>query len=401
MAALGNADETTIILVARPEAGALKEAARTAAELGQLGIRNQRLIVNGIFRAADRNDVTAVSLENVGQEALSNLPETLRSLPRADVPLRPFNMVGIGALRALLTGDPPSTFTGSAAARITASPLPPISRLIDRLASEKRGLILVMGKGGVGKTTIASAIALGLVERGHSVHLSTTDPAAHLSMTLAGRAAGLKVDRIDPKVETERYIAKIIESRQRDLDEQGLALLREDLQSPCTEEVAVFGAFSRIVSEARSSFVVLDTAPTGHSLLLMDATGAYHRQMTRDAQSIEAPGKIVTPMMRLRDPRYTRVLLVTLPETTPVLQADALQGDLRRAGIEPYAWIINRSLLATGTRDPLLLQRLEGERKEVSRVCSGMAKEVYFVPWQAAPPVGVAALRALTESNAA
>ena len=252
---------------------------------------------------------------------------------------------------------------------------------------------MVMGKGGVGKTTIAASIALGLVQRGHTVHLSTTDPAAHLAMTLAGEVPGLRVDRIDPKAETERYVEKIMKDRGRNLDAQGQALLREDLRSPCTEEVAVFHAFSRIVAEARSAFVVLDTAPTGHTLLLMDATGAYHRQMTRQTDLHAPTGRIITPLMRLQDPAYTYVLLVTLAETTPVSQASALQEDLRRAQIEPYAWVINKSLLAAGTSDPLLRQRLLGERKQIDRVCGSMAKRVFFVPWQANPPVGGSALQ--------
>jgi arsenite-transporting ATPase len=254
---------------------------------------------------------------------------------------------------------------------------------------------MVMGKGGVGKTTIAASIGLGLVQRGHTVHLSTTDPAAHLAMTIAGEVPGLRVDRIDPKPETERYIEKIMDQRGRTLDAQGRALLREDLGSPCTEEVAVFHAFSRIVAEARSAFVVLDTAPTGHTLLLMDATGAYHRQMTRQTPSHELGGRIITPLMRLQDPDYTRIVLVTLAETTPVSQAGALQEDLRRAHIEPYAWVINKSLLAAGTRDELLQQRLLGEQKQIDRVRQSMAQRLFFVPWQATPAVGLAALKEL------
>ena len=216
-------------------------------------------------------------------------------------------------------------------------------------------------------------------------------------MTMAGDALpGLRVDRIDPKVETGRYVERIMATRGRDLDEQGRALLREDLRSPCTEEVAVFHAFSRIVSEARSAFVVLDTAPTGHTLLLMDATGAYDRQVRRDLDPhIQIAGRIVTPLMRVQDPNYTHVVLVTLPETTPVSEAAALQEDLRRAHIEPWAWVVNRSLLAAGTRDPLLRQRLEGELRQIERVRGALAQRVFILPWQAIPPVGLAALRRL------
>jgi arsenite-transporting ATPase len=213
-------------------------------------------------------------------------------------------------------------------------------------------------------------------------------------MTLADELTGLRVDRIDPKVETERYVERIMSTRGRDLDDQGRALLREDLRSPCTEEVAVFHAFSRIVAEARSSFVVLDTAPTGHTLLLMDATGAYHRQMTRDLDPANTAGvRIVTPLMRLRDPTYTRVILVTLPEVTPVSEAAALQDDLRRAQIEPFAWVINRSLIAAGTRDPLLRKRLAAERAQIERVRRSLAQNVVVVPWQVVPPIGLSALR--------
>lgn len=251
-----------------------------------------------------------------------------------------------------------------------------------------------MGKGGVGKTSIAAAIALGLQARGHSVHLTTTDPAVHLARTLASEVRGLTVDRIDPAVETTRYIEKTLAARGRGLDAQGLALLREDLASPCSEEVAVFHAFSRVVAEARASFVVLDTAPTGHSLLLMDATGAYHRQILRDWQE-SGQGRVVTPLMRLQDPTYTKVLLVTLPETTPVSEAAALQIDLRRAAIEPWAWIVNQSLAASGTRDPLLRSRIAAELREIARVRDGLARRLAIVPWRPDEPVGAGALLTL------
>jgi arsenite-transporting ATPase len=205
----------------------------------------------------------------------------------------------------------------------------------------------------------------------------------------------LTVDRIDPVVETQRYVEKIMAAKGRDLDAQGQALLREDLASPCTEEVAVFHAFSRVVAEARSAFVVLDTAPTGHTLLLMDATGAYHRQVTRDLDP-HAHGRIVTPLMRLQDPLYTKVIVVTLPETTPVSEAATLQDDLRRAKIEPFGWVINKSLAASGTGDPLLSARIRHELVQMKRVRNGLAKRVFMLPWKATPPVGVDELASLT-----
>jgi arsenite-transporting ATPase len=202
------------------------------------------------------------------------------------------------------------------------------------------------------------------------------------------------VSRIDPKVETQRYVDKIMAAKSPQLDAQEQALLLEDLKSPCTEEVAVFHAFSRIVSEGRSAFVVLDTAPTGHSMLLMDATGAYHRQMAREFEG-HGTARIVTPLMRLQDAAYTKIILVTLPEVTPVSQAAALQDDLRRARIEPYAWVLNKSVLAAGTHDPLLRARLAGERQQIERMSAGLAQRLYSLPWLAVPPIGLGELSKL------
>ncbi len=385
--ALSNPAMTTVVLVTRPEKGAIAEASRTSEELRTLGLGNQWLVMNGVFRATDKNDAVAMAMEALGHQAIAEMPQNLRLLGQDQVPLRSFDTVGLPALQALLD-------TGALTVTTHPSEVPTMKEgmgldaLVEDLVQAGHGLIMVMGKGGVGKTTIAAALALGLVLRGKSVHLSTTDPASHLATTLSGAVDGLRVDRIDPVVETQRYVDKIMATKGAELNEQERALMLEDLRSPCTEEVAVFHAFSHIVSEARSSFVVLDTAPTGHSMLLMDATGAYHRQMTRELEG-KGSARFVTPLMRLQDPAYTKIILVTLPETTPVLQAQALQEDLRRAKIEPFAWVINKSILAAGTKDPLLIARLAGEAKQVARISEGLAKKTYALPWLAKPPVGI------------
>lgn len=393
MLALGDAARTTIVLVTRADPAAIREAGRTADELRALGLSNQMLAVNGRFHTTLPDDDVARALEADQDAALAHLPDNLATLPRDEFPLLSFDMVGLPALRALLSGTAPP-------AAADPGPLPPVDlptldRLVADIAAGGKGLVMVMGKGGVGKTTVAAAIAVGLAARGHGVHLTTTDPAAHLSFVIDGTLPGLTVDRIDPVVETARYIEKIMASRGRTLDADAQALLREDLASPCTEEVAVFHAFSRIVAEARDSFVIVDTAPTGHTLLLLDATGAYHRQMTH--QMTGMAGRMVTPLMRLQDPAYTKIILVTLPEATPVSEAASLQHDLDRAGIRPFAWVVNRSMAASGTRDPILASRVVGEKAQIARVRRRYSNRVFALAYQPKAPVGLVALRRITD----
>ncbi len=391
VAALNNADRTTLVLVTRPERSTLKEAARSSQELRDLGITNQQLVVNGVFEAQDASDPLAAAMEQRADEALDSMPPELRDLPRDIVPLQRHNLVGLDALRTLLqdTADTPSN-GATAPPRID---LPHLTNLVDDLEADGKGLVMVMGKGGVGKTTMAAAVATELAARGHDVHLTTTDPAAHISDAIAGELAHLTVDRIDPKAESKRYQERVLRTKGKGLSDEERQLLQEDLRSPCTQEVAVFQAFSRVVSKASRQFVVVDTAPTGHTLLLLDTTGSYHREVLRTSSIDES--RITTPLMRLQDPDYTKMLLVTLPETTPVLEAAHLQDDLKRAGITPYAWIVNQSLAAAGPADPLLVARAHAEVPQIEAVRDRYATRTVLAPWMAEEPVGAQRLRAL------
>jgi arsenite-transporting ATPase len=269
----------------------------------------------------------------------------------------------------------------------------PLADVVDDLGSSKSGLVMVMGKGGVGKTTVAAAVAVSLAKRGVPVHLTTTDPAQHIWETLQSEVAGLRVSYIDPKREVRQYRERMLESARTTLSAEKLALFEEELKSPCYEEVAVFQAFSRIVISARKDLVVVDTAPTGHTLLLLDTAGAYHRQLTQ--QTTGSRGRIRTPLMMLQDPNYTKVLIVALPETTPILEASALQDDLRRAQIEPFAWIINGSLAAALPRDPVLRARAAAEIPLIHKVKERLGQRVALIPFQAEEPVGAARLNSL------
>jgi len=314
-------------------------------------------------------------------------------LPIDRIELKSFNLVGLPALKQLLgTANAPLPASDEAQAILSA---PSLSTLVDEIARDGHGLLMLMGKGGVGKTTLAAALAVELASRGLPVHLTTSDPAAHLTETLAGELEHLMVSRIDPQAETERYRQQVLASKGAGLDAQGRALLEEDLRSPCTEEIAVFQAFSRVIREAGKKFVVMDTAPTGHTLLLLDATGAYHREISRQMSGKDL--HFTTPMMQLQDSKQTKVLLVTLAETTPVLEAANLQTDLRRAGIEPWAWVINNSVAASLVNSPLLRQRAKNELREIDAVATRHATRYAVVPLLAEEPIGTARLRQLAE----
>ena len=391
VAALADGTRTTLVLVSRPQKAALDEAERTSAELAALGVLNQRLILNGVFRASN-SDPLGLALERRGTNALIAKQDFLERMSVVEVPLRAHNLVGLPALRNLLEGDDFTPVDSSG----DLPPLDSLSALVDDLAQGGPGVIMTMGKGGVGKTTVAAAIAIELARRGLPVHLSTTDPAAHVAAA-AGEARGLQVSRIDPQAETKAYVKQVMATAGQGLDASGRALLEEDLRSPCTEEVAVFRAFARIVAQGQDRFVVLDTAPTGHTLLLLDATEAYHREIARKASNL--PEEVLQLMPRLRDPRFTRVLIVTLPEATPVHEAAALQTDLRRAQIEPFAWVINQSFARSDTRDPLLRARGAAERSFIQEVTRDLARRTAIVPWVPEEPVGPEKLQQLFQTS--
>ena len=391
---LRDAALTTMVLVTRPEPSALAEAARAAHELGELDMTHQRLIVNGVFAPGTTSDAIAIARQRRERDALAALPAALtRALSVDTVPLLARAPMGIDGLRAAL--DPQSVTV-----EMTGTPLPDIESttlrdLVDTVAGAGPGIVMTMGKGGVGKTTVAAAIALALADRGLPVSLTTTDPAAHVNDVLPNPPANLTITRIDPVAETAAYTAHVLATVGAQLDAAALDLLTEDLRSPCTEEVAVFHAFARTIADAAGRYVVIDTAPTGHTLLLLDSSASFARQAgtspTADPDS--APARLFGS---LADPDHTRILLVALPEATPVHEAQELQADLARAGLTPYTWVANSALSATTTTDPVLLARAAQESRWLTEIARSSPRAPVVAGWVPQIPTGSAGLRQLT-----
>lgn len=394
--ALADPGLTTIILVARPDRVALIEAARSSTELRAQGMTNQQLVINGLFHASDATDPLAAAIERRGAQALALMPAELSDLPRSAIPLRSRNIVGLESLRGFLSATPERLTPAETKVISLPAGLINLRALVDDFALADHGLVMVMGKGGVGKTTVAAAVAVALAHRGKLVHLTTTDPAQHLLETLLQSVPNLKISHIDPKEEVRGYRERMLEAAKTTKSPEQLALLREELQSPCYEEVAVFQAFARAVMSGRKEFMVIDTAPTGHTLLLLDTAGAYHRQLT---QNVPAGARIHTPLMLLQDGAYTKIVIVALPETTPVLEANALQDDLRRAGIEPYAWVVNASLAAARPIDPVLRSRAAAELPQLTKIRDNLARRVVLIPFQTQEPVDVERLLSLAGAS--
>ncbi|MGN4254745.1 arsenical pump-driving ATPase [Bacillus cereus group sp. MYBKT14-1] len=390
--ALSNPNQTMLMLVTRPDSSPLQEAERAAHELKEIGVCNQFLLVNGILKDYMQNDDVSNALFKRQSHALETMAGELKNLPTYEIPLVPFNVTGIENMRKLV--QPMGNLSISNEEASTVS-IPSLQTLITNLSESGKRVIFTMGKGGVGKTTVASAIAVGLVEKGHHVHLTTTDPAAHIDYVMHGEQGNITISRIDPKVEVENYRKEIIEQAKDTVDEEGLAYLEEDLRSPCTEEIAVFRALADIVERANDEIVVIDTAPTGHTLLLLDAAQTYHKEIARSTG--EVPQSVKNLLPRLRNPEETSVVIVTLAEATPVHEASRLQEDLKRADITPKWWVINQSFYATHTSDFVLRGRAQSEIQWIQEVQKESQNNCVIIPWQSDDIVGYEKLKALVK----
>lgn len=350
---------TTLILVSRPETTPLLEAKRASDELYEMGIKNQKLIINGVLTTHDDN--VSESLYKKQQTALSNMPIELKNIDHYYVPLRAYNIYGLENIRNLLVKDNFDFITE----KLQTEDIPKLKNIIDDLYSSNKKVIFTMGKGGVGKTSIAAAIALGLAEKGKKVHLTTTDPAAHLQYIIKEQN-NISISHIDEQLELEKYKKEVLTKARETMSEEDIAYVEEDLRSPCTQEIAVFRAFAEIVDKSEDQVVVIDTAPTGHTLLLLDSTQSYHREIEHSQGEIPESVKRLLP--KLRNSNETEVIIVTLAETTPVYEAIRLEEDLRRAGINNKWWVINSSMFATNTSNRVLQAKSKNEIQWINKV---------------------------------
>ena len=378
VATLADGTLTALVLVTRPEESPLKEAARSSMELRDLGIKNQLLVVNGVVAGDVVDDELAQAMQGKQQEALSSMPADLAGIPPYSIPLRAYNVTGLDNIRAMLKPEQPKADQEEAVENLKE--LPALRTLIESLYSTGKKVIFTMGKGGVGKTTLAAAIALGLAQKGAKVQLTTTDPAAHLEFVLS-KAKGITLSRIDEEKELEAYRQEVLAKAAETMGGDDLAYIEEDLRSPCTQEIAVFRAFAEIVAKAGDEVVVIDTAPTGHTLLLLDATQSYHHEVER-TQGQETPLSVQQLLPRLRNEAETEVVIVTLPEATPVFEAERLSDDLARAGIHNNWWIVNASFRATNTTHPLLRARALSEANWIERVAERSKGHYAVIPWK-------------------
>lgn len=371
---LSDRKRTTLTLVTRPEEAPIMEAERASKELSELGIRNQMLIINGVLTYHD--DSISESLYQKQQRALDAMPEHLQTLDTYFIPLRAYNITGLSGVRNFLTKD----YIAYNTEKLHSESLHGLCDVIEDLYRTGKKVIFTMGKGGVGKTTVAAAIALGLSAKGQKVHLATTDPAAHLKFVL-DEHSGIRMSHIDEKEELRRYQEEILSKARETMSDEDIAYIEEDLRSPCTQEIAVFRAFAEIVDKAEESTVVIDTAPTGHTLLLLDATQSYHREVKRTQGDVPESVKKLLP--RLRNTEETAVILVTLAETTPVYEAMRLEEDLKRADISVKWWVINSSMLQTNTTNPLLAAKASNEIPWINNIDSHTMGSFAVIAWSA------------------
>lgn len=361
---------TTLVLVTRPDKTPLNEVARASKELSEIGIKNQILVINCVLENYD--DDLSESIFNKQKLALENMPEMLTEFDTYTIALRSYNITGIDSIRNLLKKDQINEQKVEVKGKLFN-----LDDVVSDLIKNNRKVIFTMGKGGVGKTTIASSVALKLSKLGKKVHLATTDPADHIKFMIDS-SSGISMSHIDEKEELKKYQDEVLGNARKTMSEDDVAYIEEDLRSPCTQEIAVFRAFAELVEKADDEIVVIDTAPTGHTLLLLDSTLSYHQEVQRTQGLVPESVKNLLPRLRGEE---TEVLIVSLAEATPFYEAYRLEEDLTRASIHTNWWIVNSSLYKANPSNKMLSAKANEEVKWINKILDHTSGKLAVIEW--------------------
>ena len=419
LAALRNASFSTFVFVLHPEAIAIRETRRAIGELKKLGINNFRLIVNGIIQADDAEDPLFAARAEMQADYLVQIKREF-AMPQKRMILLPGEIMGVEGLREVgrifFDGEKARLDSDAADEKTVgedfASSFDDIRSRIQ--PNGHRRTLFFAGKGGVGKTVASCVTAVWLAQQGYKTLLLTTDPAAHLGDVLdtpvgdeIAAVAGqpdLWAVKIDPKTAAETYKARILEdARKRGRPESAIAVMEEELNSPCTEEMAAFDKFIEYASQPDWQAVVFDTAPTGHTLRLLELPIDWSKQIdvkvfaSVDASAADdvAKKRFAQVIDMMRDQEQSTFAFVMYPEATPILEAWRAARELETVGIRPSLVVANFVIPPERASTPFVRARRAMQEKYLAEIGERFGLPLVQIPLLPREVKGVAMLSRL------